>query len=67
MEEHGYLPGPHLAEVAQPVVSSAAAPVIRETVEIRVNGQPVTMYRDELEREIHRELYGGFGLLMSAT
>jgi len=67
MEALGYLPGPYLAEAGQLAASSAAAPVLRDTVEIRVDGQSVTVYRNEMERKINRELYSGFGLLMSAT
>lgn len=58
MEEHGLLPHPPLAESASMAgASSAAQPVLREEVEIRVNGLPQVSYKDEIEKELTKALY----------
>lgn len=53
MEECGYLLYPPLSEAA----SMADQPVLRETVEIRVNGQPQHVYKDEIEKKLKEGLY----------
>lgn len=40
-------------------MESAAAPVLRETMEIRVNGKPVIVYKDEIEKGLYKSLYSG--------
>ena len=41
----------------QPILESAAAPVLRETMQINVGGVMTTAYRDEIEKEIYRALH----------
>lgn len=44
-----------------PLFQSAAQPLLRETMEIRVYGKPVTVYVDEIEKQLTRELYAHLG------
>ena len=44
-----------------PLFQSAAQPLLRETMEIRVDGKPVTVYVDEIEKQLTRELYAHLG------
>ena len=44
----------------------AAQPLLRETREIRVNGKPVTVYVDEIEKQLTRGLYAHLGLQFGA-
>lgn len=64
MEACGYLPLPEATSTA--VSSSAAQPVLRETVDIRVNEQPMRVYKDEIEKELTRALYARIGLQYGA-
>ena len=43
--------------VAQPILESAAAPVLRETMQINVGCVMTTAYRDEIEKEIYKALH----------
>lgn len=38
----------------QPILESAEAPVLRETMQINVVGVMTTAYRDEIEKEIYK-------------
>ncbi|NCE76145.1 hypothetical protein D1157_14260 [Anaerotruncus sp. X29] len=49
-----------------PLFQSAAQPILRETMEIRVDGKPVTVYVDEIEKQLTRELYAHLGLQYGA-
>ncbi len=49
-----------------PLFQSAAQPLLRETMEIRVDGKPVTVYVDEIEKQLTRELYAHLGLQYGA-
>lgn len=67
MEALGFLPKPPLSmSAAQPAADSAAQPLLRETREIRVNGKPVTVYVDEIEKQLTRGLYAHLGLQFGA-
>ena len=44
-----------------PLFQSAAQPLLRETMEIRVDGKPVTVYVEEIEKQLTRELYAHLG------
>lgn len=67
MEALGFLPEPPLSmSAAQPATNSAAQPLLRETREIRVNGKPVTVYVDEIEKQLTRGLYAHLGLQFGA-
>lgn len=62
MEAVGFLPEPCVTEAVQPTVAGVVAPILREAVEIRVDGRPVTVYKDQAERELYKHLYSGLGL-----
>ncbi|NBK19780.1 hypothetical protein [Anaerotruncus sp. 1XD42-93] len=64
MEAVGFLP--LFQSAAQPAAESAAQPLLRETMEIRVDGKPVTVYVDEIEKQLTRELYAHLGLQYGA-
>jgi len=67
MEALGFLPEPPLSmSASQPAADSAAQPLLRETREIRVNGKPATVYVDEIEKQLTRELYFHLGLQFGA-
>lgn len=57
MEALGYLPEPIMADVKVPVTADIAAPILRETVSRVVDGKVVTMYKDELEKILYKDLY----------
>lgn len=54
MEALGYLP--------EPITADIAAPILRETVSRVVDGKVVTMYKDELEKILYKDLYSHLGL-----
>lgn len=62
MEAVGFLPYLSAAEDVQSAAAGAEAPVLRETMEIRVDGRPVTVYKNQIERELCKHLYSGLGL-----
>ena len=67
MEALGFLPEPPLyMSAAQPAANSVVQPLLRETMEIRVNGKPVTVYVDEIEKQLTRGLYAHLGLQFGA-
>ena len=67
MEALGFLPEPPLSmSASQPAADSAAQPLLRETREIRVNGKPVTVYVDEIEKQLTRGVYAHLGLQFGA-
>lgn len=67
MEALGFLPEPPLSETTSMSASeSAAQPFLREAMEIRVNGKPVTVYKDEIEKQLTRGLYAHLGLQFGA-
>lgn len=44
------------------VAADITAPILRETVSRVVNGKIVTMYKDELEKILYKDLYSHLGL-----
>lgn len=67
MEALGFLPEPPLSmSAAQPAANSVAQPLLRETMEIRVNGKPAAVYVDEIEKQLTRGLYAHLGLQFGA-
>lgn len=50
-----------ITEASKSALMSAAAPVLRETMEIHVDGKTLTVYRDEIEKELYKHL--GIGLM----
>lgn len=53
---------PIMADVKVPVTADIAAPILRETVSRVVDGKVVTMYKDELEKILYKDLYSHLGL-----
>lgn len=49
-------------DVKAPVTADIAAPILRETVSRVVDGKVVTMYKDELEKVLYKDLYSHLGL-----
>lgn len=62
LEAVGYFPEPIMAEVKATVTADIAAPILRETVSRVVDGKVVTMYKDELEKILYKDLYSHLGL-----
>ena len=52
MELEGYL-----EPVAEPVTESIAIPVLRETVDIMVDGHLQKVYKDEIEKQLQMSLF----------
>lgn len=52
MEALGYL-----QDAAQSNAADMAAPVLRETIDIRIGDTVVTKYKDEIEKELYKSLY----------
>ena len=53
---------PIMADIKTPVTADIAAPILRETVSRVVDGEVVTMYKDELEKILYKDLYSHLGL-----
>lgn len=62
LEAMGYLPEPIMTDVKASVTADIAAPILREIVSRVVDGKVVTMYKDELEKIIYKDLYSHLGL-----
>lgn len=55
-----------LANAADPSFENLAAPLLRETMTIMVNGTPTKVYKDEIEKQIYSQLYSGLGLKLGS-
>lgn len=53
MEALAYYPDPYIASATEPVIESASAPILRETIKTGLG----IMYKDELEKELYKSLY----------
>lgn len=62
LEALGYLPESIMTDAKVAVAADIAAPILRETVSRVVDGEVVTMYKDELEKIIYKDLYSHLGL-----
>ena len=62
MEALGYFPEPLIAEVKATSASEMAAPVLRETANTVIDGNVVKVYKDEIEKELYKQLYCHIGL-----
>ena len=62
MEALGYFEMPNLSSCAEPIVSSMTEPILRETMTIVVNGSPTVVYKDEIEKQLYKNLYSHLGL-----
>lgn len=60
MEACAYYEHRNMAELtAMPLKSGMVAPILRETVNMIVNGQAVNVYKDEIEKTLYKHLYDG--------
>ena len=63
MEALAYLPEPQImTNGAQSVGMNVGQPLLRETMTIHVEGKMVTVYKDEIEKQLYSHLglqYGG--------
>ena len=50
------------AEVKAPLMAEMAAPILRETKDIVIDGNVVKVYKDEIEKELYKQLYSHLGL-----
>lgn len=50
-----------IADASEKTAMSAAAPLLRETMEIHVGGETLTVYKDKIEKELYKHL--GIGLM----
>lgn len=63
MEALAYMTEPQvLANTSGPSSENLAAPLLRETVTIMINGTPTQVYKDEIEKQLYSKLYSGLGL-----
>lgn len=51
-----------LAFLTEPSVMTNAAPILRETMTIRIDGINVIVYKDDIEKELYKSLHTGLGL-----
>ena len=56
MEALGYLSEPIVAD------SELTQPILRETVNTIIDGKVVKVYKDEIEKQLYKELYSHLGL-----
>lgn len=61
-EAFGYLPEPLVAEASVPSAAELAQPILRETVNTIVDGKVVKVYKDDIEKQLYKELYSHLGL-----
>ncbi len=55
MEGEAYYGEQHLAEATKNgIAESAAAPVLRETMEINIGGIVTSVYKDDIEKELYK-------------
>lgn len=62
MEALGYLPEPIVAEAGAPSAAELIQPILRETVNMIIDGKVVKVYKDEIEKQLYEELYSRLGL-----
>ena len=59
-EAYGYLDDQLLTSASSSISESMLAPVLRETMEIHVDGKTLTVYKDDVQRELYKALYPNF-------
>lgn len=62
MEALGYLPEPIVAKAGASSASELTQPILRETVNTIIDGKVVKVYKDEIEKQLYKELYSHLGL-----
>lgn len=60
MEALGYLSEPIIAEAGALSAAELTQPILRETVNMIVDGKVVKVYKDEIEKQLYKELYSHF-------
>lgn len=60
MEALGYLSEPIVAEAGTSSAAELTQPILRETVNMIVDGKVVKVYKDEIEKQLYKELYSHF-------
>jgi hypothetical protein len=61
-EAEAYFADPNVDSAAESSVAELARPILRETVDIIVDGKAVKIYKDDLARKIYESLYCDSGL-----
>lgn len=62
MKALGYLPESIVAEAGTPSAAELAQPILRETINTIIDGKVVKVYKDEIEKQLYKELYSHLGL-----
>lgn len=62
MEALGYLPEPIVNEAGASSAAELTQPILRETVNTIIDGKVVKVYKDEIEKQLYKELYSHLGL-----
>lgn len=62
MEALGYLSEPIVAETGASSAAELTQPILRETVNTIIDGKVVKVYKDEIEKQLYKELYSHFDL-----
>lgn len=62
MEALGYLSEPIVAETGASSTAELTQPILRETVNTIIDGKVVKVYKDEIEKQLYKELYSHLGL-----
>ena len=62
MEAFGVLPESMVAPSLEPTIAELMQPILRETMTIMVNGKPIIVYKDEIQKELNKHLLKGLGL-----
>ena len=62
MEALGYLPEPIVTEAGASSAAELTQPILRETVNTIIDGKVVKVYKDEIEKQLQKELYSHIGL-----
>lgn len=62
MEALGYLPELIIAEAGALSAAELTQPILRETVNTIIDGKVVKVYKDEIEKQLYKELYSHLGL-----
>lgn len=61
-EALGYLPEPIVTEAGASSAAELTQPILRETVNTIIDGKVVKVYKDEIEKQLYKELYSQLGL-----
>lgn len=62
LEALGYLPNPIVAEAGSLSAAELTQPILRETVNMIIDGKVVKVYKDDIEKQLYKELYSHLGL-----